>query len=242
MALLQKINIDDVIIYDKELLPNGYNIGNLLNIPYLLDLWKQIPHNSITQYNNMIDKSKTWPQSIVGLYCKDRPENENIPNINRLVKSVNLYIEQNYNNFDMIDLVKDKDTLCIHIRSGDIGVISNNFITNIKKLIVNYKKIILFGGVHLDSRYGTEKQNKIATANYVNNHMGLPIGNGLLFYMMHLLPIIGWITAPFYALIAAQLNTQELKDKEVEKANTTHRARTRGWGEPPQKPSNSNSK
>ena len=168
MALLQKINIDDVIIYDKELLPNGYNIGNLLNIPYLLDLWKQIPHNSITQYNNMIDKSKTWPQSIVGLYCKDRPENENIPNINRLVKSVNLYIEQNYNNFDMIDLVKDKDTLCIHIRSGDIGVISNNFITNIKKLIVNYKKIILFGGVHLDSRYGTEKQNKINFIKSIN--------------------------------------------------------------------------
>jgi uncharacterized protein involved in cysteine biosynthesis len=32
--------------------------------------------------------------------------------------------------------------------------------------------------------------------------------------MMHLLPIIGWITAPFYSLIAAQLNTQELKDKD----------------------------
>ena len=67
----------------------------------------------------------------------------------------------------------------------------------------------------LDYGLATEKQNKVATASYVNNHKGLPIGNGLVFYMMHLVPIIGWITAPFYSLIAAQLNTQELKDKEL---------------------------
>ena len=72
-----------------------------------------------------------------------------------------------------------------------------------------------FGYAMLDYGLATEKQNKVATASYVNNHKGLPIGNGLIFYMMHLVPIIGWITAPFYSLIAAQLNTQELKDKEL---------------------------
>jgi len=27
-----------------------------------------------------------------------------------------------------------------------------------------------------------------------------------------LIPIIGWMTAPFYALIAAHINTQEIKE------------------------------
>jgi len=46
----------------------------------------------------------------------------------------------------------------------------------------------------------------------VSEHKGLPIGNGLLFYLLHLIPIIGWMTAPFYALIAAHINTQEIKE------------------------------
>ena len=75
--------------------------------------------------------------------------------------------------------------------------------------------LYFFGYAMLDYGLATEKQNKVATASYVNSHKGLPIGNGLIFYMMHLVPIIGWITAPFYSLIAAQLNIQELKDKEL---------------------------
>ena len=35
------------------------------------------------------------------------------------------------------------------------------------------------------------------------------------FYLMHLIPLLGWITAPFYSIVAAHLNTQELKDKIV---------------------------
>jgi len=64
----------------------------------------------------------------------------------------------------------------------------------------------------LDYGLATEKKSKIASATYVGNHKGLPTGNGIIFYVMHLLPIIGWMTAPFYALIAAHLNTQEVKD------------------------------
>lgn len=69
-----------------------------------------------------------------------------------------------------------------------------------------------FGYGMLDYGLATEKRSKIAAAHYVSLHKGLPIGNGLLFYMLHLIPIIGWMTAPFYALIAAHLNTQEVKD------------------------------
>ena len=69
------------------------------------------------------------------------------------------------------------------------------------------------GYAMLDYGLATENKSRMTAANYVINHRGLPIGNGIIFYLIHLVPIIGWITAPFYALIAAHLNTQEIKDK-----------------------------
>ena len=68
------------------------------------------------------------------------------------------------------------------------------------------------GAAMLDYSLASENKNKIAAAAYVNNHKGLPIGNGLVFYLLHFIPIIGWMTAPLYALIAAKLNTVEVKD------------------------------
>lgn len=70
-----------------------------------------------------------------------------------------------------------------------------------------------FGYAMLDYGLATENQTRMTAATYVSNHKGLPIGNGIVFYLLHLVPIIGWMTAPFYALIAAHLNTQEIKDK-----------------------------
>lgn len=70
------------------------------------------------------------------------------------------------------------------------------------------------GYAMMDFGLATEKQNRQLTATYLSRHKGLPIGNGIVFYLLHLLPIIGWITAPFYALVAAHLNTQEIKDTE----------------------------
>jgi CysZ protein len=69
-----------------------------------------------------------------------------------------------------------------------------------------------FGYAMMDYGLATENKSSIASATYVSNHKGLPIANGLMFYIMHLIPVIGWVTAPFYALIAAHLNTQEIKD------------------------------
>ena len=69
-----------------------------------------------------------------------------------------------------------------------------------------------FGYAMIDYGLATEQQSRIASASYVSEHKGLPIGNGILFYLIHLIPIIGWMTAPFYALIAAHINTQEVKE------------------------------
>jgi CysZ protein len=41
---------------------------------------------------------------------------------------------------------------------------------------------------------------------YIGKHRGLAIGNGLIFYLMHLVPVLGWIFAPAYAVIAATIS------------------------------------
>jgi CysZ protein len=73
-----------------------------------------------------------------------------------------------------------------------------------------------FGFSMLD--YTNERKGLSApqSIDFINRHKGLAIGNGIIFYCIHLLPIIGWIFAPGYAVIAATLSMQE---KQKNKAN-----------------------
>lgn len=48
---------------------------------------------------------------------------------------------------------------------------------------------------------------------YINHHKGLATGNGLLFYLMHLVPFLGWVLAPAYAIIAATLSMHAIQEK-----------------------------
>ena len=70
-----------------------------------------------------------------------------------------------------------------------------------------------FGFSMLD--YSSER-NKLSVAesiDFIGQHKGLAIGNGMVFYLMHGLPIIGWILAPSYAVVAATLSLHNLKSK-----------------------------
>lgn len=61
--------------------------------------------------------------------------------------------------------------------------------------------------------YTSERRGLSATQSieFINRNKGLATGNGIVFYGMHLFPIIGWILAPGYAVIAATLSLQERK-------------------------------
>ena len=72
-----------------------------------------------------------------------------------------------------------------------------------------------FGFSMLD--YSSER-NKLNTAQsiaLIGRHKGLAIGNGLGFYLMHLLPIIGWLLAPSYAVIAATLSLHKANKNQI---------------------------
>lgn len=63
--------------------------------------------------------------------------------------------------------------------------------------------------------YSMERHKKTAAESifFIGAHKGLAIGNGLIFYLMHLLPIIGWVLAPAYSVIAATLSMYPLKSE-----------------------------
>lgn len=63
--------------------------------------------------------------------------------------------------------------------------------------------------------YSMERHKKSAGESifFIGNHKGLAVGNGMVFYLMHLLPVIGWVLAPAYSVIAATLSLHPLKEK-----------------------------
>lgn len=66
-----------------------------------------------------------------------------------------------------------------------------------------------FGFSMLD--YTSERKGLSASQSidFINRHKGLATGNGMVFYIMHALPVLGWVLAPGYAVIAATLSLQE---------------------------------
>ncbi|MEO6729765.1 MAG: EI24 domain-containing protein [Ferruginibacter sp.] len=59
------------------------------------------------------------------------------------------------------------------------------------------------------------ERNKLSTSQsvaFVGEHKGLAIGNGIVFYLMHMVIIVGWILAPSYAVIAATISMHKTVD------------------------------
>lgn len=56
--------------------------------------------------------------------------------------------------------------------------------------------------------YSCERHKLSATQSisFIGKHKGLAIGNGIIFYLMHFIPFLGWILAPGYAVIAATIS------------------------------------
>ena len=58
------------------------------------------------------------------------------------------------------------------------------------------------------------ERNKLSPSHsiaFISRHKGLATGNGLIFYLMQLVPVIGWILAPGYAAIAATISLYKAK-------------------------------
>ncbi len=72
-----------------------------------------------------------------------------------------------------------------------------------------------FGFSMLDYSSERKKLSTTQSITFIGKHKGLAIGNGLVFYFMHFLPIVGWLLAPSYAVIAATLSLHKAREKNV---------------------------
>lgn len=72
-----------------------------------------------------------------------------------------------------------------------------------------------FGFAMLDYNFERNKISPKQSIFIINRHKGLAIGNGLVFYAMHLIPLLGWVLAPSYAVVAATLSIETAKKKNI---------------------------
>jgi len=72
-----------------------------------------------------------------------------------------------------------------------------------------------FGFSMLDYSSERNKLSASQSIEFIGRHKGLAIGNGMLFYLMHLVPFAGWLLAPSYAVIAATISLLSARKKQV---------------------------
>jgi CysZ protein len=69
-----------------------------------------------------------------------------------------------------------------------------------------------YGFSMLDYSAERHKLSPSQSIAFIGERKGLAIGNGLIFFLMHIVPVIGWIFAPAYAVIAATLSLYHQND------------------------------
>ena len=82
-------------------------------------------------------------------------------------------------------------------------------------LISLFTECYYLGFSMLDYSSERNKMSPQQSIEFIGRHKGLAIGNGMVFYIMHLVPVIGWIFAPSYAVIAATLSLFHAKKSHV---------------------------
>jgi CysZ protein len=63
-----------------------------------------------------------------------------------------------------------------------------------------------YGFSMLDYSCERHKLSASESIDYIGKHKGLAIGNGIVFYLMHMIPFLGWVLAPAYAVVAATIS------------------------------------
>lgn len=89
------------------------------------------------------------------------------------------------------------------------------FIGWIAPFIVVFIECYYYGFSMLDYSCERNKMKTEESIYFIGNHKGLAIGNGIVFYLMHGLVVVGWILAPAYAVIAATISLQKHKEMNV---------------------------
>ena len=82
----------------------------------------------------------------------------------------------------------------------------------IAPLIALFIECYYYGFSMMDYSCERNQLSPSESIDFIGRHRGLAIGNGLIFYLMHGLILVGWIVAPAYAVVAATLSLHRTKN------------------------------
>ena len=80
-------------------------------------------------------------------------------------------------------------------------------------VIMLFVECYYYGFSMLDYSCERHKLSPSESIEYITRHKGLAIGNGMMFFLMHLVPFAGWVLAPAYAVVAATLSMYHQKSE-----------------------------
>lgn len=160
VIITSNVNYEDVVLFENKFdfgrdpIKAGYNIGDLLNIPFLNDAWKQNPlHHSDQHLQRMNLVAEICPGSILHHYVSSRPVDEAVPSIDRIRLATDEYISHNmYILSKLISFVENPFTLTVHVRCGD-KIVCSEFISSIQTLSLQFRRVVILSGVHMDERF-----------------------------------------------------------------------------------------
>jgi CysZ protein len=81
----------------------------------------------------------------------------------------------------------------------------------IAPLIALFIECYYYGFSMMDYSLERNRLSPTQSINYIGHHRGLAIGNGIMFYLMHGVVLIGWVLAPAYAVVAATLSLHKME-------------------------------
>jgi len=84
----------------------------------------------------------------------------------------------------------------------------------IAPLVSLFVECYYFGFSMLDYSCERNRMSAQQSFSFISLHRGLAIGNGIGFYFMHLIPLVGWLLAPSYAVVAATMSLIYAKRKK----------------------------
>jgi len=154
----RRIDYYDINIYGnpeikEDPINAGYNLGDLLNMPYLCGVWEQNPHGGKERLERMNIIGKAYSGSILSNYIYERPEEEAVPNIERIVNATDKYIYENTKPLEEIFLkVGEPTCLTVHVRCGDL-LVEDEYINKIAEFSHKYETVILLSGINMDEHY-----------------------------------------------------------------------------------------
>lgn len=137
----------------------GYNIGDLLNMPFLDDRWGQNKlHDSTEKLDRMVLMATLCPNTILSQYTDTRPPDEPVPNIPRIRHSVETFCQKHVNEMsNLLRLVQQPSTLTVHIRTGDC-MTGGSYLEIIKRMSRKFSNVLILGGIHKDQMFARHSQ------------------------------------------------------------------------------------